>query len=171
MAYPSIEELRLRLEAHVRGDEEILALGRTEWLRSPDHLGSSTHDFVGVTGGRLLWTGWSGPVHELPFELVRSAADGTRLHHYALLLRHEMLMRSEWVPKHRFLRFRWGNATAMVARTATAFGFSRRDTDAAQEIRKQLAHRKIPMGRLVLPDAAPRSSRIAGSRRRLTSSG
>lgn len=46
----------------------------------------------------------------------------------------------------------------MLPRTTTAFGFSRRDTEAAETIRKQLAHRNIPMGRLVLPPAPPRDT-------------
>jgi len=147
---------RAELEARLRPGEREHARGRTHWLEPPRLLGGSTYDFLLVTDRRLLWSGWGGPIHELTLDAVRSAADGTYLHRYTLVLTHDPVERTEWAPAHRLLWFRWGNTTEKRLRRTTTFAFSRRDTEAAAALRDRLEPRGIAIGSLEMPEAPPR---------------
>lgn len=101
--------------------------------------------------------------HEIALEEVSRWADGTQYNCYAVVLSHPPMARREHQPAHRFLWFKWGNASAERQRTTTIFRFSRRDTKAAQALRTALEQRNIPHQALQL-DEVSREQRTRGSR-------
>lgn len=109
------------LRAQVEPAETILAAGPqalvTErrilfgwWLNWPPHTGEWTHD-------------------ALSFDEITRWSEGRRHDERPLLrLEHPSHRRLEWAPAHRFLWFRWGNATVEIPQQETTFSFaSRRD--------------------------------------------
>jgi hypothetical protein len=95
---------------------------------------------VAVTERRVLWVSGEGDrwVRSLRFDLVRSYAELTQAHRYALALDHESIERRRSVPAHQLLWWSWGNAETVQVVTSSVLAFSRRDTKAAQAIRSRL---------------------------------
>jgi hypothetical protein len=103
---------------------------------------------VAVTERCVLWVSRDDQrwVRTLPFALVRSYAEITQAHRYALALDHERLERLQWVRAHQLLWWSWGNAEAVRSVTSSALAFSRRDTKAARAIRGRLRAIGVPAG-------------------------
>ena len=113
-------------------------------------------DLLVVTENRIIWTGHTG-TEFVPFEAIRSFSVGRYQHRYVLRLNHDETIRTEWVPKHRLLWWRWGNATAALPATEITFEVSRENTEAAQTIRSQLRTHRVPSAlALDLPTPPPR---------------
>ena len=105
------------LRAQIYPEETIQAVGRQAlvtdrrilfgWqLHWPPHIGEWTHD-------------------GLAFEEITRWSEGRRHDERPLLrLQHPAHRRLEWVPAHRFLWFRWGNATAEISHEETTFSFA-----------------------------------------------
>lgn len=55
-------------------------------------------------------------------------------------------MRVEWVPAHRFLHFRWGNATGPVTHRESTLQFNRRRDKALRAIVARLEAGAVPHG-------------------------
>ena len=135
------ESIRSRLEP----DEEVLATGRCEDITEHGSIssGGATWTYVMVTSRRLRWV----PRSKLRFEAaihlddVTAVAERTKAHRYAITVRHAPLRRLHWVPAHRFLIFRWGNAERVEEFRRTRLAFSQPDTVAAQALRDELRHR------------------------------
>jgi hypothetical protein len=103
---------------------------------------------VVVTERGVLWVSRDDDrwVRSLPFALVRSYAEVTQAHRYALALDHESIERLQWVPAHQLLWWSWGNAEAVRPARSSALAFSRRDTKAARAIRSRLQAMGVPAG-------------------------
>ena len=69
---------------------------------------------VAVTERRVMWVSGEGDrwVRSLRFDLVRSYAELTQAHRYALALDHESIEHLRSVPAHQLLWWSWGNAEA-----------------------------------------------------------
>ncbi len=127
----SSEQLDAYLRALVEPGETILAAG-------PQGI---------VTDRRVLF-GWHlhWPPHvdewmhdTLAFDEVTGWSEGRR-HDYRPLLRleHTSHPRLVWVPAHRFLWYRWGNAVGEVSVTETTFAFSRRQDPVLHALKARL---------------------------------
>jgi hypothetical protein len=123
------------LLARLEPDEQVLARGRS--FEPNDALGydlstviSGPGCAVAVTERRVLWVSGEDDrwVRSLPFILVRSYAEITQAHRYALALDHESIERRQSVPAHQLLWWSWGNAETVQAVTSNVLAFSRRDT-------------------------------------------
>ena len=103
---------------------------------------------VVVTERGVLWVSRDDDrwVRSLPFALVRSYAEITQAHRYALALDHESFERLQWVPAHQLLWWSWGNAEAVRPVRSSVLAFSRRDTKAARAIRSRLQAMGVPAG-------------------------
>jgi hypothetical protein len=107
------------LRAQIESGETILAVG-------PQAV---------VTDHRVLF-GWqlNWPPHArewthdaLAFDEITRWSEGRRHDDRPLLrLEHPSHQRLEWVPAHRLLWFRWGNATGEISHEETTFAFSSR---------------------------------------------
>ena len=103
---------------------------------------------VAVTERRVLWVSGDDErwVRSLRFDLVRSYAELTQAHRYALALDHESIERRRSVPAHQLLWWSWGNAETVQVVTTSVLAFSRRDTKAARAIRSRLQAVGVPAG-------------------------
>jgi hypothetical protein len=113
---------------------------------------------VAVTERRVLWVSGDDDrwVRSLRFDLVRSHAEITQAHRYALALDHESIERRRSVPAHQLLWWSWGNAETVQVVTSSVLAFSRRDTKAARAIRSRLQAVGVPAGE---PRSLPRHRR------------
>jgi len=109
------------LRAQIEPGETVLAAGRQALVTDRRIL----------FGGRLDWPPHAGEwTHDaLAFQEIIGWSQGRRHDDRPLLrLEHPPHRRLEWGPAHRFLWFRWGNATVEVSHRETTFSFaSRRD--------------------------------------------
>ena len=133
------------LLARLEPGEQVLARGRafepSDVLRFDlSTVISGPGCAVAVTERCVLWVSRDDDrwVRSLPFALVRSYAEITQAHRYALALDHESIERLQSVAAHQLLWWSWGNAEAVQAVTSTVLAFSRRDTKAARAIRSRL---------------------------------
>jgi hypothetical protein len=145
-------DLRARLEP----DEHVVAVGRCEDVTDPGSVDGWT--FVMVTDRHLRWV----PGVSLRFETAVALDDVTKAyeqisaHRYAMTLHHAPVRALRRVPAHRFMTFRWGNATAVLTLSRTRLAFSRRDTEAARALRDQLARRGVVAKVVPGPPRRPR---------------
>ena len=105
------------LRAQVEPGETILAVG-------PQAL---VTDRRILFGWRLNWPPRAGEwTHDaLAFDEITRWREGPRHDGCPLLrLEHPSHRRLEWVPAHRFLWFRWGNATGEISHRETTFSFA-----------------------------------------------
>jgi hypothetical protein len=151
------------LLARLEPDEQVLARGRA--FEPSDGLRfdlatviSGPGCAVAVTERCVLWVSRDDDrwVRLLPFALVRSYAEITQAHRYALALDHEGVERRQSVPAHQLLWWSWGNAETVQAVTCSMLAFSRRDTKAARAMRRRLQAMGIPAGE---PRLLPRRRR------------
>jgi len=142
-----LESCEADLRAHLEPDEQVVAVGRCEdiTVRGGIDQGGAGWTFVMVTDRHLRWV----PGVDLRFETavdlddVTAALETTSAHRYAVTLHHAAVRALRRVPAHRFMTFRWGNATAVRTLKRTKLAFSRRDTDAARALRDQLSRRGV----------------------------
>jgi hypothetical protein len=136
------------VRGHLEPAERVLSIGRCEDItqRGSIDSGGAAWTYIMVTDRRLRWV----PNVDLRFEAsldlddVRAVAEEHRAHRYAITLEHVPCMRPHWVPAHRFLGFRSGDAVSTNPLPRTKLAFSRRDTEAAVALRDQLANRREP---------------------------
>jgi hypothetical protein len=146
---PNLRDLLAACDASIRSrlepSEEVLATGRCEDItdRGDISSGGATWTYVMVTNRRLLWVTRSKPGFEAALDLddVTAVAEQTKAHRYAITVHHPPLRRLHWVPAHRFLMFRWGNAEKVGEFRRTRLAFSRADTVAAHALRDELRRR------------------------------
>jgi hypothetical protein len=114
-----------------------------------------------VTDRRLRWVPRSLPRYESEVGLddITDAFEQMSAHRYAATLDHRRVRALRDVPAHRFMTFRWGNATAVRTLRRTMLAFSRRDTDAARALREQLARRGVVAKVVPGPPRRPRPDR------------
>jgi hypothetical protein len=125
----------------------VIAVGRCQDITALGDidLGGAAWTIVMVTDRRLRWV----PHVRLRYETnvgldgVTAVFEQTSAHRYAMTLHHAPVRALREVPAHRFLWFQWGNAEAVWTLVTTRLAFSRRDTDAARALRRQLARRGI----------------------------
>jgi hypothetical protein len=141
------------LLARLEPGEQVLARGRafepSDVLRFDlSTVISGPGCAVAVTERCVLWVSRDDDrwVRSLPFALVRSYAEITQAHRYALALDHESIERLQSVPAHQLLWWAWGNAEAVQCVTGSVLAFSRRDTKAARAIRSRLQAMAVPAG-------------------------
>ena len=129
------------LRSHLDPDERVLAVGRCEDITIRGSIDSPGWTYLMITNARLRWVPDADPRIEaaLAFSSVTAARDRSSKHRYAISLEHAPLTRSHWEPAHRFLTFEWGNRVVGTPLTRTVLAFSRRDTDAAIALRRQLS--------------------------------
>ena len=141
------------LFARLEPGEQVLARGRA--FEPSDALGydlstviSGPGCAVAVTERCVLWVSRDDDrwVRSLPFALVRSYAEITQAHRYALALDHESIERLQSVAAHQLLWWSWGNAEAVHSVTSSVLAFSRCDTKAARAIRSRLQAVGVPAG-------------------------
>ena len=154
------ESCEADLRARLDPDEQVIAVGRCEDVTDRggvDQRGAGW-TFVMVTDRHLRWV----PGVSLRFETavdvddVTEALEQISAHRYAMTLHHAPVRALRQVPAHRFMTFRWGNATALRTLTRTMLAFSRRDTDAARALREQLARRGVVAKVVPGPPRRPR---------------
>ena len=114
-----------QIRAHLEPGEHALAVGRGEDVTEAGAGPGWT--FVMVTDRVLRWI----PNLDLRLEAslaldsVTDVTERTVAHRYAIDLEHRPLTRLHHVPKHRFLKFEWGNDFANDVFTRTSLAFSR----------------------------------------------
>jgi hypothetical protein len=128
----------------------------------------SAGDVILVTDHRVLWVSWNPRwVTSLPFSFITSLTELTQAHRYALILQHEGITRSQWVPRHRFLWWSWGDAEAVRTRNRSVLAFSHQHTKAAQAIRAKLESMAVPRGeRIALPRGEATANQVPYTSRR-----
>ena len=130
---------------HLDADEQVMAIGRCDEVTGrgdPDpYAGGWT--FIMVTTRKLRWVPRANPRFEasLDFDDVMAISESLHGHRYRIGLRHVPIPRLRHVPAHRFATFAWGNRTEVREVTRTDLVFSRRDTEAASALRRQLSLR------------------------------
>jgi hypothetical protein len=142
-----LQTCEAHLRAHLEPDEHVIAVGRCQDITALGDIdsGGAAWTFVMVTDRRLRWV----PHVRLRYETnvgldgVTAVFEQTSAHRYAMTLHHAPVRALREVPAHRFLWFQWGNAEAVRTLATTRLAFSRRDTDAARALRRQLARRGI----------------------------
>jgi hypothetical protein len=149
-------DLRARLEP----DEHVVAVGRCEDVtdRGDVDRGGAGWTFVMVTNRHLRWVPGVSMRSETAVDLdqVIDASEQMSAHRYAMTLDHAPVRALRDVPAHRFITFRWGNATAVLTLSRTRLAFSRRDTEAARALRDQLARRGVVAKVVPGPPRRPR---------------
>jgi hypothetical protein len=141
-----LESCEADLRARLEPDEHELAVGRCADVTDRGGVeGGAGWTFVMVTDRRLRWVPGVSLRFETAVDLddVTDALEQTSAHRYAMTLDHAPVRAIRRVPAHRFLTFRWGNATAVRTLGRTVLAFSRRDTAAARALREQLARRGV----------------------------
>ena len=138
----------------------MIAVGRCEDITARGDIdsGGAAWTFVMVTNRRLRWVPYVRLRYETNVDLDRVTAvfEQTSAHRYAMTLHHAPVRALRVVPAHRFLTFRWGNATAVRTLGTTRLAFSRRDTRAARALREQLALRGMVPKVVPSPPRKPR---------------
>ena len=157
------EDLWTRLDERLDADEKVVARGRAfepvfdTWEDDLAHLVSGPGEAVVVTDRRLLWVGREGPewVRSLPFGTVRSFAQVTQTHRYALILEHEPAERARLTFVVPFAR--QGRMKTVVRKVdRSTLAFSRRDTEVAGALRAALhASGAVEAPQIILPRPEP----------------
>jgi hypothetical protein len=134
-----------RLAAELGPAEPMAAEGTAHWWQRER---AEFHAYLLVTPERILWTDDFGPspVWTLPFTLMTGYLEEYQTHRYILRLMHSPVERLEHGNRWRFLWWTWGNADRRYRRTETTFMFSRRDTEAAGALRRELEARGVTFG-------------------------
>jgi hypothetical protein len=131
------------VRGHMDSDEHVLAVGRCEdiTIRGSIDQGGAAWSYIMVTDRRVRWVPHAIPEHEASLDLdhVTAVTERSVGHRYAIALEHAPLTRLHWAPAHRFLGLEWGNGVVVTPLTRTELAFSRRDTAAAEALRRQLA--------------------------------
>jgi len=111
-----------------------------------------------VTDRRLRWVPRSLLRYESEVDLdeITDAFDQMSAHRFAMTLDHTPIRAWRDVPAHRFMTFRWGNATAVRTLGRTTLAFSRGDTEAARALQEQLALRGVVPTVVPSPPRKPR---------------
>jgi hypothetical protein len=111
-----------------------------------------------VTDRHLRWAPGVSLRFETAVDLdeVTDASERMSAHRYAMTLDHAPVRALRDVPAHRFMTFRWGNATAVLTLSRTRLAFSPRDTEAARAFRDQLARRGVVAKMVPGPPRRPR---------------
>ncbi len=124
-----------------------MAIGRCEDITERGGVASGGHAWtdIMVTDRRLRWVPRCDLRFEASLELdtVKAVSETLDLHRDAIALEHPSVIRVHSVAAHRFLMFQWGNSVATTALLRTELAFSRRDTQAAEALRSQLARRDL----------------------------
>jgi len=163
-------------DAYLRGQiepgETILAVGPIRPVSDhPDATQALITDRRILFGWRLHWPPHAGEwTHDaLAFEEITRWSKGRRHDHRPMLrVEHPTHRRLEWAPAHRFLWFRWGNATAEISHQETTFSFASRRDPVFRATSERLELVDPPQGEPfveVLPGT--REERLGGSRRML----
>ncbi|MBA3691613.1 MAG: hypothetical protein H0W82_09420 [Actinobacteria bacterium] len=130
------------MRTHLDRGENVVATGRCADVteRGGPEQGSAGWTYVMITDSKLRWVAVGNLAFEAALDLrqVTSFAERMVTHRYSIALKHPPLSRPRQVPAHRFLWFSWGNAVGRDPLTHTELAFSRRDTKAAQALRKGL---------------------------------
>jgi len=154
-----LESCEADLRARLEPDERVVAVGRCEDVTDRGSVeGGAGWTFVMVTDRHLRWV----PGVSLRFETAVALDDVTHAfeqisaHRYAMTLHHALVRALRRVPAHRFMTFRWGNATALRTLKRTMLAFSRLNTDAARALREQLARRGVVAKVVPGPPRRPR---------------
>jgi hypothetical protein len=165
-----LESCEADLRARLEPDEHVFAVGRCEDVtdRGGADPGGAGWTFVMVTDRRLRWVPGVSLRFETAVDLddVTDAIEQTSAHRYAVTLDHAPIRALRMVPAHRFMTFRWGDATAVRTLSRTRLAFGRRDTDAARALREQLARRGIVASAVPNPPRRPRTDPSNVLRRR-----
>jgi hypothetical protein len=151
------EQRAAYLRAQVEPGETILAAG-----------------WQGIVTDRRLLFGWElhgSRVGEwthdaLAFDEITGWSEGRR-HDVRPLLRleHPVHRRLDWVPAHRFLWFRWGNATGERPYEETTFAFGSRRSPVLLALKERLELAGVRQGEsFVVRLPGTRAERIRGSR-------
>ncbi|HJP64727.1 MAG TPA: hypothetical protein VKA30_00320 [Actinomycetota bacterium] len=153
-------------------DEKVLAEGGAT---VSDHLvddrllqSGAAGSAIVVTDRRIRWTGGyrEAAVRSLAFDSVSASAEVRYVHRFGLQLDHDPVERIVWVPAHRFLWWRWGNAEAVRSIPATLFVFNGQNTKAAVALREQLRRWRVPSkGSRVIPKVERNPRRTALARK------
>jgi hypothetical protein len=151
------QQRRLRYEAIERWKRrkiERLHSLRAQ-LEGPERV-SASNGRVLVTDRRIIFADYlyryGHPIRDetrdaIAFDEIRAWAVGRRHDERPLIrLEHEPHVRVEWVPAHRFLRFRWGNATGPVTHGESTLSFNRRSDPALRAIAVRLEADAVPRG-------------------------
>jgi hypothetical protein len=150
------------LRASLEREERVIAVGRCEDVTDTGSIdaGGAGWTFVMVTDRRLRWVPRSLPRFEanVDFGDVTDTLEQTSAHRYAMTLVHAPVRALRVVPAHRFMTFRWGDATAVRTLSRTKLAFSRRDTDAARALREQLTLRGVVPRIVPSPPRDPRQA-------------
>jgi len=154
-----LESCEADLRARLEPDEHVVAVGRCEDVTDRGSVeGGAGWTFVMVTDRHLRWV----PGVSLRFETAVALDDVTQAfeqisaHRHAMTLHHAPVGALRRVPAHRFMTFRWGNATALRTLKRTTLAFSRRDTKGARALREQLALRGVVPRVVPSPPRKPR---------------
>ena len=155
-----LESCEADICARLDQDERVIAIGRCEDITDLGGLdqGGAGWTFVMVTDRRLRWVPHVSLRFETAVELddVTDAFEQKSAHRYAMSLVHAPVRALRVVPAHRFMTFRWGNATAVRTLGRTKLAFSRRDTKGARALREQLALRGVAPRIVPSPPRKPR---------------
>jgi hypothetical protein len=155
-----LESCETDLRARLDRDERVIAIGRCEDISDREGLdqGGAGWTFVMVTDRRLRWVPRVSLRFETAVELddVTDAFEQKSAYRYAISLVHAPVRALRVVPAHRFMTFRWGNATAVRTLGRTKLAFSRRETKAARALREQLALRDVLPRIVPSPPRKPR---------------
>lgn len=152
--HPTMTTLRDLLEAcdgevraRLRENEQVLATGRCEDITVQGGIesGGAAWTYVMVTAQRLHWVPHAVLRFRTSLDLddVTAVSERFRDHRFAIDLVHHPLSRPHWAPAHRFLMFEWGNTVVTTPLIHTELTFSRRDTEASEALRNQLARRDL----------------------------
>jgi len=134
-----------QVRGHLEPGEQVLATGRCEDITEWGDIGKggTGWTYAMVTNRRLRWIPRVRPEYEASLVLddVVAVEERSEAHRYAIRLKHQPIVRPRWGPAHRFLMFRWGNSVTSDPLKRTELAFSRRDTEAARAMRRQLRDR------------------------------
>jgi len=154
-----LESCEADLRARLEPDERVVAVGRCEDVTDRGSVeGGAGWTFVMVTDRHLRWVPGVSLRFETAVDLddVTDALEQISAHRYAMTMHHAPVRALRRVPAHRFMTFRWGNATAVLTMRRTRLAFSRRDTEAARALREQLARRGVVAKVVPGPPRRPR---------------
>jgi len=155
-----LESCEADFRARLDPDEHVVAVGRCEDItdRGGVDQGGAGWTFVMVTDRHLRWVPGVSLRFETAVDLddVTDALEQISAHRYAMTMHHAPVRALRRVPAHRFMTFRWGNATAVLTMRRTRLAFSRRDTEAARALREQLARRGVVAKVVPGPPRRPR---------------
>jgi hypothetical protein len=127
------------LRAQIQSGETVLAVGPQAVITDRRLL----------FGWRLIWPPHTGEwTHDaLAFDEITRWHEGRRHDDRPLLwLEHPSHRRLEWIPAHRLLWFRWGNATGEISHGETTFSFANRRDPVFRAMKERLELAGAPRG-------------------------